>query len=144
MPTSRRGFSTCKSRLVTGGIFAASIAFANAFGATPAGAEPNSGAWDVIQYDNCVNSYPYDPEDDIQRYEDHLKWCCAKSGGVWNENPDQPGGGFKCVAPPPSSRLGLRQLPSDIATAPVTKSPPRPIEVPSDIATVSTVSQTPA
>jgi len=54
-----------------------------------------------------------------------------------------------CDAPPGDSH-GSRQLPgnvrvpSDIATEPVTKTPPRPIQVPSDIATVSTLGQAPA
>lgn len=128
MPTAKFTFPGGNRRLVTGAIFAAAIVFANSFGPTAATAEPNSGAWDVIQYDNCVKSYPYDPEDDVIRYEDHLHWCCIKSGGVWDENPNQPGGGFKCVAPPPSNPQGSRLIPSGIATAPVvTQAPPRPI-----------------
>jgi len=128
MPTAKPHLPGGKRRLVTGAIFAAAIALANAFGPTLATAEPNSGAWDVIQYDNCVKSYPYDPSDDVVRYEDHLHWCCIQSGGVWDTNPDQPGGGFKCVAPSPRNPQWTRKIPSGIATEPVvTQAPPRPI-----------------
>jgi hypothetical protein len=65
--------------------------------------------------------------------------CCEYAGGTWNDTTGD------CDAPPGDSH-GTRQfpgnilVPSDIATEPVTKTPPRPIQVPSDIATVSTVS----
>jgi hypothetical protein len=80
-----------------------------------------------------------DVDGDDADYRLSEKICCAGSGGVWNANRSE------CQAPPGDSQgsrqlPGTVQIPSDIATAPVTKAPPRPIHVPSDIATVSTVS----
>ncbi len=121
--------------------YAAMLLGAMAVAGTPlaypaiATAEPNSGVWDIERYDECMRGGPIDSLDDQYRRE---RFCCGQSGGVWN--------GANCVAPPGDSQ-GSRQLPgniqipSDIATAPVTRTPPRPIQVPSDIATVSTVSQ---
>ena len=110
-------------------------------------AEPDSGTWDLEDYESCINAIPYDPETTTwQQIEDIKGYCCRRSGGV--EDPAQEP--EHCRAPSGDAQ-GSRQLPgnvqipSDIATAPtVTKAPPRPIQVPSDIATVSTVSQAPA
>jgi hypothetical protein len=116
---------------------AAAIAAVPSVGLTAvASAEP--GVWDIEAYDNCAKDAA-ELGGDAELVEWRLKWCCWDSYGVWDA---QRG---KCYAPPGDTK-GSRQLPgnvqipSDIATAPVTKAPPRPIQVPSDIATVSTVS----
>jgi hypothetical protein len=100
-------------------------------------AEPNSGVWDIERYDECMRGGPIYSEDDQYRRE---RFCCGQSGGVWN--------GAYCVAPPAEPASGSRQLPgnvhvpSDIATVPVvTQTPPR--HVSSDIATAA-VNQAPA
>jgi hypothetical protein len=66
--------------------------------------------------------------------------CQEKAGGVWDDKQD--------ACNEPTDKMDTRtlpgniQLPPDLVNAPgVTKAPPRPIRVPSDIATVSTVSQ---
>lgn len=133
-------------KLGVAGLFAAAIAFGFGTLGEPAIAlaQPDSGTWDIEDYDDCLQS--------ILRLQGHLNpgdWegCCYHSGGVWI--PGDFGHGT-CVAPPAEPASGSRQLPgnlhipSDIATAPtLTKAPPRPIQVPSDIATAAAVSQTP-
>jgi hypothetical protein len=111
--------------------------------AAVAGAQP--ATWDIEAYENCLNNEL--PKNSSPAFQvATLKMCCLESGGVWRES-DVPGvTGGRCVAPPGDSQ-GSRQLPgnvqipSDIAAAPLTKEPPRPIRVTSDIAPVSTVSQ---
>ena len=134
-------------KLGVAGLFTAAIAFgfSTVGGPATALAEPDSGTWDIEDYDDCLQS--------ILRFQGHLTrgdWasCCLHSGGVWI--PGDFGHG-RCVAPPAEPASGSRQLPgnvqipSDIATAPVlTQASPRPIEVPSDIATATAVSQAPA
>ncbi|HEX3286068.1 MAG TPA: hypothetical protein VHT50_15775 [Mycobacterium sp.] len=96
--------------------------------------------WDIEDYDKCYEGI------DVTQTPDDLYWkemkdCCLRSGGVWKDT-SPPAGRGECSAPPGDSK-GSRQLPGnlqipvDITTAPVTKEPPRPIQVPSDIATVS-------
>jgi hypothetical protein len=125
------------------GLFTAAIAFGFSTVAGPATAlaQPDSGTWDIEDYDDCLQS--------ILRLQGHLNpgdWegCCLHSGGVWI--PGDFGLGT-CVAPPGEPASGSRQVPgnvhvpSDVATLPTaTKAPLRPIRVPSDIATVSPVS----
>ncbi len=110
-------------------------------------AEPDSGTWDLEDYESCMNGFPYDPETTTwQQIEDQKGYCCRRSGGVVD-----PGQEPEHCRAPSGDAQGSRQLPgnvqipSDIATAPpLTTTPLRPIRVPSDIATVSTVSQAPA
>jgi hypothetical protein len=90
-------------------------------------AEPNSGAWDVISYDNCVHSYPYDKTLDMNRWLDHIHWCCVQTGGVWQEV------GAKCVAPPGDASASGQVPPVGEET--LTPQRPRPIPIPSDIGT---------
>jgi hypothetical protein len=110
-------------------------------------AQPNSGTWDLEAWDDCWRYY-WATNPDHKVTEENEKQCCWQSGGLWQDGPFGHDG--KCVAPPAEPASGSRQLPgnvqipSDIATAPVTKAPPRPIQVPSDIATVSAASQAPA
>jgi hypothetical protein len=68
-------------------IAAAAIALAS-----PAVATAEQKEWDIGGYDQCKASYPYDRQENIARWYDHLKYCCLKTGGVWE--------GSKCVAPP--------------------------------------------
>ncbi|OBB15119.1 hypothetical protein A5662_06760 [Mycobacteriaceae bacterium 1482268.1] len=98
--------------------------------------------WDVVDYGTCI-------DDARAAYQagkitlqdlteaDHI--CCVYTDGVWDPEEEF------CHAPPGDAQ-GSRQfpghahIPSDIATAPtVTKDPPRPIRVPTEIATASTV-----
>ena len=132
--------------------YAAMLLGAMAVAGTPlaypaiATAEPNSGVWDIDTYDYCMDAARTDyqkGEITLQDLTARAKGCCEYTGGVWNAAEQD------CQAPPGDSQ-GSRQLPgniqipSDIATAPVTRTPPRPIQVPSDIATATAVSQAPA
>ena len=46
-------------------------------------AEPNSGTWDLEDYETCMNGFPYDPETTTwQQIEDQKGYCCRRSGGV--------------------------------------------------------------
>jgi len=101
---------------------------------------------DLDTYEKCVQ----DTKDALRNGTLHI-WdihyayvtCCEYSGGTWSESAGE------CAAPPGDTQ-GSRQfpgsahIPSDIATIPVTAAPPRPIQVPSDIATAQAVSQAPA
>jgi hypothetical protein len=110
-------------------------------------AEPDSGTWDLEDYESCMSGFPYNPETTTwQQIEDQKGYCCRRSGGV-----EDPGQEPEHCRAPSGDAQGSRQLPgnvqipSDIATAPtVTKAPLRPIRVPSDIATAPAVSQAPA
>jgi hypothetical protein len=125
---------------VAGAVLAMAIVSANALGsAALANAEPNNGGtFDVAKFNKCMADL-LDVDGDDLDYRVTGRICCRASGGVWNESRSE------CEAPPADTQ-GSRQLPgevqipSDIATAPVTKNPPRPIQVPAGIATVSTVS----
>jgi hypothetical protein len=97
---------------------------------------------DIETYENCEKGVKADLAKGLLHIWDiHNAYatCCEYAGGTWNDTTGD------CDAPPGDSH-GSRQLPgniqvpSDIATEPVTKTPPKPIQVPSDIATVSTVS----
>jgi hypothetical protein len=133
--------------------YAAMLAGAIAIAAFPpvgltavATAEPNSGTWDLEDYESCINAIPYDPETTTwQQIEDIKGYCCRRSGGV--EDPSQEP--EHCRAPSGDAQ-GSRQLPgniripSDIAIAPeLTTAPPRPIHVTSDITTEQAVTQAP-
>jgi hypothetical protein len=101
--------------------------------------------WDIEEYDDCLQGFANSNDQintSINAVKRQNKACCEGSGGIFIDD------GYigKCVAPPGEPASGSRQfpgnaqIPSDIAIAPVTNAPPRPIQVPSDIATVSTVS----
>lgn len=108
--------------------------------AAVATAEPKF--WDIETYDYCMEraraSYQRG-EATLQELTEYARGCCEANDGVWNASTED------CQAPPGDSQ-GSRQLPGnvhipfDIATAPATKAPLRPIRVPSDIATESAVS----
>lgn len=123
------------------------------FGALAVAAFPSVGfaavasaekVWDIETYDYCMEqsrAHYQRGEITLQELTEAARTCCEYNDGVWNAATQD------CQAPPGDSQ-GSRQLPgnvhisSGIATAPtVTKDPPRPIRVPSDIGTVSTVSQ---
>jgi hypothetical protein len=102
--------------------------------------------WDIEEFDNCMDAFAWQQMDmSINEQKGVHEACCEKSGGVFTDD------GYlgKCSAPPGDAK-GSRQLPgnvhipSDIALEPVTKAPPRPIQVPTDIATATAVSQAPA
>ena len=104
--------------------------------------------WDIETYDDCLAGFSNDQiNDSINKQKLINQKCCEYSGGIFIDD------GYigKCVAPPgePAPRgsrqlPGNGQIPSDIATAPPTQVPLRPIRVPSDIATAPAVSQAPA
>ncbi|MFY9918865.1 MAG: hypothetical protein WAL26_10745 [Mycobacterium sp.] len=66
------------------------------------------GEWDIGAYDRCVNSGENQLPDKPNAQEDHIRYCCENSGGIWNA------AAKKCVAPP-----------AEPADAPVTKGPGR-------------------
>jgi len=71
--------------------------FALAFPAAAA-AQPNTGEWDIGAYDQCIGSFdgnPLDSPAEHKRWEDHMKMCCEKTGGIFNY-----AGAGGCVAPP--------------------------------------------
>jgi hypothetical protein len=82
-----------KSLTATAAAFVAS-AIALSFPAT-ASAVPE---WDIGMYDQCVGSFDGDPLDspaEHQRWSDHMKDCCEKTGGIFKY-----AGAGGCVAPP--------------------------------------------
>jgi hypothetical protein len=97
------------------------IAFGAAATAPVAVATPNSGNWDLDEYNYCLRQTAkdldgVDPLDIPAKVEENQKYCCYRSGGEWS--------GGKCVAPSGNS-IGTRQLPGDIATATLTPAPPQ-------------------
>ncbi|MDT5003041.1 MAG: hypothetical protein QOJ24_217 [Mycobacterium sp.] len=80
-------------RAATLAITAAAVAFASPAVAT---AEPRE--WDIGAYDQCVGSFDGNPATsaaDYKRWEDHMKMCCDKSGGVYKYS-----GNGGCESPP--------------------------------------------
>jgi hypothetical protein len=109
-------------KLGVAGLFAAAIAFG--FGTVGASgtalAEPDSGTWDIEEYDDCIEDMARIRGGNLKRGD--WESCCYQSGGVWV--PRDFGTGW-CVAPPAQPSSGSRQLPgnvhipTEIATAPV-------------------------
>jgi hypothetical protein len=132
------------SRLRFGSLVAAAAVLAgavalggSAFGYTAmATAQPGSGVWDMEDYEDCILRETLKTSDGVLTFS-VVRSCCENSGGVWE---DHGGGAGKCVAPAaPAPRS--RSLVPDVADAPaVTKAPPRPIRVPSDIAAAPALS----
>ncbi len=82
--------------------------------AYPAGAfaQPNTGEWDVGAYDQCIGSFdgnPLDSPAEHKRWEDHMKMCCEKTGGIFNY-----AGAGGCVAPPANPAQTRRDLPPGV------------------------------
>ncbi len=129
--------------------YAAMLLVAGAVAAAPFASPAIATAqkyWDVVDYGTCIDEARAAYQRGTITLQDlteadHI--CCLYTDGVWDANEEF------CHAPPGDAQ-GSRQLPgnvhvpSDIALEPATKAPPRPIRVPSDIATASTVSQAPA
>jgi hypothetical protein len=84
---------------MNGPIRIAALAIAAAAGAIAspvASAEPKE--WDIGVYDQCVGSFDGNPATsaaDFKRWEDHMKMCCDKSGGVYKYS-----GNGGCESPP--------------------------------------------
>lgn len=102
--------------------------------------------WDIETYDYCLEqsraAYQRG-EITLQDLTDDNKICCEYNDGVWNAAKED------CQAPPGNTQgsrqlPGNGQIPSDIATAPPTQVPLRPIRVPTDIANAPAVNQAPA
>jgi hypothetical protein len=70
---------------MTGPIRTATLALVAAAvaSASPAVAAAEPKEWGIGTYDQCTASYPYDRQENIARWYDHLKYCCLKTGGVW-------------------------------------------------------------
>jgi hypothetical protein len=97
-------------------------------------AKAEAGAWEPLDFDDCVGEYVALLKPKNQDEMDQiLKACCESSGGVWKDNHDPAyGPAMTCVAPSPDTH-GTRQLPggitvpADLGNAPVvTTQPPRP------------------
>ena len=84
---------------MTGSIRTATLviaAAAVAIASPVASAEPRE--WDIGAYDQCVGSFDGNPATsaaDFKRWEDHMKMCCDKSGGVYKYS-----GNGGCESPP--------------------------------------------
>lgn len=66
--------------------------------ASPAVATAEPKEWDIGAYDQCLRSFDGNPNAstaELERWRDHLKMCCEKTGGIYKYS--GPGG---CVAPP--------------------------------------------
>ena len=87
--------------------FAAAAVTAFAFSAEAIALPDTPGEWDIGAFDRCVNSGENQLPDKPNAQEDHIRYCCENSGGVWNA------GAKKCVAPP-----------MEPAEAPITKTTP--------------------
>ena len=113
--STRRGF-------VAGAMAAAVLAFGGMVSPPSAVGEPNSGNWDIEEFDYCLKQTSKglggtDPLDIDAKVQENQQYCCYRSGGVWN--------GSTCVAPSGNSP-GAQQVPGDIETAPVvTLAPPQ-------------------
>ena len=101
-------------------------------------ATAQAGTWDIDAYDDCMHK-AQNTVDWVKPSLMQEQICCAKSGGLWDVDLN------KCVAPASSgSSQGPGSLPPRdlLGDAPaVTRTPPRPIQVPSDIATAQAVTQ---
>ena len=95
-------------------------------------AVPND-EWDIGAYDQCVASFdgnPLDSDAEHKRWQDHMKYCCEKSGGVFNYA--GPGG---CVAPPANPAQGPVAPPGGVATQTLEPAPPPVVRNPGVIQT---------
>jgi hypothetical protein len=99
--------------------------------------------WDIETYDYCMEQIRADyqrGEITLQELTEDAKVCCEYNDGVWNAATQD------CQAPPGDTKGSRRlpgniRIPSDIATAPVLTTAPRPIQVPSDIAAAPAASK---
>lgn len=93
--------------------FAAAAVTAFGFSAEAVALPDTPGEWDIGAFDRCVNSGENQLPDKPNAQEDHIRYCCENSGGVWDA------AGKKCVAPP-----------AEPAEAPITKrAPVGPLQV---------------
>jgi hypothetical protein len=85
-------------RLLSTAVLTAALALGAAFGASAtASAHPDTGYWDLDEYDTCVEA-TNDGLDETQNSAlDDAKGCCRYSHGVWDESKQD------CVAPPAKS-----------------------------------------
>jgi hypothetical protein len=100
----------------------AAVAVALAFPMT-ASAQPE---WDIGEYDWCLNEGLGKGYNDEEK-TNHIKKCCASSGGVWNATVG------RCQAPPAEARPSL----SHVGSLPVhTLQPSAPVtRIPSGVIT---------
>jgi hypothetical protein len=131
------------AELAVASLIAAAIALgANAFGsaAIAAAQPPKTMTWDLDEHEKCMKEAT---DYQILSHEEYMKAahiCCLQSGGIWE---DRGNGNGTCVAPPPNTP-GDRQVPGDLAIAPVmTRAPlhPVPPALTDSNAPVMTVSQ---
>jgi hypothetical protein len=112
-----------RGRMATAGALAAvALALGGMFSAPIAVGEPTNDSWDIEEFDYCVrqtskNLDGVDPLEVGAKVQENQRYCCHRSGGVWNGN--------SCVAPSGNS-AGAQQVPGDIQLAPVvTPAPPQ-------------------
>lgn len=104
-PASVRGFARAA-------VFAAAVTLGSAACPAIATAEP---VWDIEEYDYCMRQTGGTPSSDpIAQEEENDRYCCYRSGGVWN--------GLTCASPP-AKEAGLLPIgPKD--GLPTVKVPP--------------------
>jgi hypothetical protein len=118
--------STERDEEMNGPIRTATLAIvAAAFAlASPAVASAEQKEWDIGAYDQCVSSFDGNPSTsaaDYKRWQDHMKMCCEKTGGVYKYS-----GTGGCESPPKDQAQEWRR-PSDLPTetlTPVVDVPP--------------------
>jgi hypothetical protein len=109
-------------------IAAATVAAgALAVGALALTAPANSEAreWDIGAYDQCVGAFDGVPSvsaADYERWEDHMKLCCDRTGGVFRY-----AGANGCVAPPAEEAERRPTLPDFGGPAMTLWRPPPPV-----------------
>ena len=85
--------STSMPRLARAAFFAAAVTLSSAACPAIATAAP---VWDIEEYDYCMRQTggipPSPGEDPIEKEEENDRYCCHRSGGVWN--------GITCATPP--------------------------------------------
>ena len=102
--------------------WAAAIAFGGVALANPATACAER-VWDIGEYDSCSRNVPADQGSDPDKYLEHLRWCCFKSGGDWNT------GTRNCQAPaegPVAPNPGPISDNTGQVDDPVKPAPPKP------------------
>jgi len=130
------------SKFATASVIAAAITLgAGGFGSPAiASAKNPTMTWDLEAHEECMRKAAEYQTESQEAYIREAHICCLESGGIWE---DRGNGTGTCVAPPPNTP-GHREIPGDIATAPVVTQAPRhpvPPELADSNAPVATVTQ---
>ena len=96
---SNRGNTQAIGRqLLSTALLTAALALGAAFGASAtASAHPDTGYWDLDEYDTCLEVTNDGLDESVNSALDDAKGCCRYSHGVWDESKQD------CVAPPAQS-----------------------------------------